>query len=132
MKQLLAHKADPNRVGQEHHSALHMALNIGSHSPFHISTRLEMVKVLLDAKADPLQRTILGQNALLYATNHNFHQAIPLLLPYMSFQNINLTQFDGDTALHLASKFHTHDYIIPLLQLKANPQALNYSVCCVL
>lgn len=146
---LLNMKANPNGTNHEELSAIHIAANFtpakltSLDHPETVSRRVDIIKMLLNAKADLNKQSISGHNALLYAVRNNFEEVIPLLLSHQTTRDMTLvtqnmalvTQdmaritLDGDNVLHLAVRHPSlSNFILPLLRLNANPHTRNFAV----
>ncbi len=68
---------------------------------------LEIIKMLIEAKADPMKQDIYGNNSLHYAVKEKNSPAVLELIPY--FDQYHTTNFDGETVAHLALRSYNYN-----------------------
>ena len=111
VKELLAHKADPNIKRNDGMTALIFAAQEG---------HLDIVKELLAHKADPNIQRNDGATALIFAAEKDYLGIVKELLVYKS-TDLNIKRNDGMTALIRAVAKGHLDIVKELLAHKANP-----------
>lgn len=115
VRKALDSKVDPNVVGGDQYSVLHIAARHGD---------LRTIQLLMERKANPNLRGQKGNSPLVEASWNGLSDAVGLLLDRRA--NVNHRTENGNTALHWGAFKGFNNVVEALLEHKAKPDIPNF------